>query len=612
MSDAETKPKFLNAPLIRYPVVGNLAHVSISTGSGTISEYQVHEPELTSELIQACVSLRIYIKQLLQDKEAYQVLCKDFSSELNRITRELYPSFNTDEIDRLAYFINRDARGLGKIQPLIDDPAVHLISILGPGQILTLQHTDYGLLFASLSLSETDIAQLIKKLCNRSIRPASNKALPPEIILRSGLLVKFSENKDHSTLPTITIEKPGNKQKIASSAPQPDQITSEYRFYHNLVRVRVCRSKSGRVLYQIGTIPLSDEEKQAILGAKKEDERRSGLTSTGGRTVRLSSDEFSRYLNDSYPLISDERHRLLYIALSLNLDPVRWIRLLMADHQVTRFRCIHPDSFILVCHKAVPREVTGCLKPKRADLNRFADFLIRSSGQSINPDDTEIRLMFKTGEEVTLNRVMDDTGHYYQIDFKKEKTRSDITSPPSSKKSRVKDISTQNKPLIPDSRIDDLIATIFMREGVSEKSLPESSKTSNQNSAHDSTKGLAGIITPIKNGIQTLISLNLRKKNSGNDKPPIPEIPPVPKDLNIQIEDGSTAEEAYWLYQPHSYVVITLDKDKERLYRVIEPELSPGNELFLKRLMKRSVMFWYMINRLPKENSFWNMGRLPR
>ncbi|MDD1728482.1 MAG: type II/IV secretion system ATPase subunit [Methanospirillum sp.] len=360
-------------------------------------------------------------------------------------------------------------------------------------------------------------------------------------------------------------------------------MLTEYRLYHNLIQVRVCKSKSGRFLYQIGTIPLSTEEKLVLVGAKKEDEKRSGLKSNGGRAVRLSSDEFSRYLADTYPLIPDERHHLLYIALSFSLDPVRWIRLLISDRQVTRFRCTHPDGYITVWHTETTREVIGCLKPKRADLNRLADFLIRSSGKDINPDDTGINLAFKTGETVILNRIMDDEGHYYRIDFRKTKAVSDTrNSMPGTKAARVRVSGQVQKTLVPDPRIDELISTIFLREGISEKGHPESTGATNQDPASDSPKGLSHFVASIKAGFQTINSLGSRRKDPEPEEPPVPETPQVPNILNIQTGEGCTAEEAYWLYQPHSYVAITLDTDKERVYRVIEPELSPRERIILE------------------------------
>jgi hypothetical protein len=52
--------------------------------------------------------------------------------------------------------------------------------------------------------------------------------------------------------------------------------------------------------------------------------------------------------------------------------------------------------------------------------------------------------------------------------------------------------------------------------------------------------------------------------------------------MNIPARDDDIAEEAYWLYQPHAYAVILQDKNKERLYRVIEPELTPRERIILE------------------------------
>ncbi len=577
-----SKKRIIISPLTGYQISDNQVRVIISNGNGPISEYQILEPDLTSEEKEILLALRSRIKTQISDKKLQARLAENFKSEFFLTAKDLYPDLDDETIGRIAYYIHRDAKGLGKIQPLIDDEQVRLISVSGPDQIISLEHSGQGPLFSTLCLSEIEISHLITKLRNRASSIVNSGTFPRKFILRSGLHVTITGSSDDSSRGLI-LEKTQSR-----SLPDNHSLThsagtniTEYRLYHELIAVKVFKSDKGEFFYHIGIIPLSSDEKCAVHKARQEDERRSGLTSTGGRNTRLTSQEFARYLTEFFTLIPEERHHLLYISLLFTQDMVRWLRLLVADRRISRFWCTHPGAYIKIWHEAVSGEVTGCLKPRRSDLNRFADFLIKSSGQTINPDENEIVLLFKTGEEVQLNRIWDDRGHYYRIDLKKRTNGSDKTS--TGKKPGLKQSKPSvhtSKPQRSDPRIEELVASIFLREQKTPKADTLASDTSHQQH-EESLHGLSVVVQPIKKGFQTLICLTTKKKEETPESTESDSLQ-VPFVLNIQSEGGVTAEEAYWLYQPHSYVAITLDNDKERTYKVVEPELSPRERIILE------------------------------
>jgi len=578
-----SKNRIIISPLTGYQIADNQVQILISIGNGSESKYQIVEPELTPDEKQVLLTLRRKIKPLLSDRTFHSRLLKNFTAEFHRIARDLNPELDDETIQHIAYYINRDARGFGKIQPLIEDEQVRIISISGPDKLITLKHSGYGQLNTSLSLTETEISQLIIKLCNRAKNKSNPEIVPQEFTLRSGIHVKITGTSSDS-FRGIFIEK--SLKEITSGLHYAkitnDNLITEYRLYHDLITVTVFKSNKNEIFFHIGIVSLNSDEKLAIHGARQEDEKKSGLKSTGGRTTRLTSKEFSRYLTESFPLISKDRYHVLYVALLFEQDMVRWLRLLVADRKITRFRCTHPGAYIKVRHEAVSGEITGCLKPSRSDLNRFADFLIKSSGQTINPDDNEITLRFKTGEEVLLDRIWDDKGHYYRIDFKKQKKRSDKTN--SYKKPELKQVKQsvhKSKSHPSDSRIEELVAGIFLRELKNKRSETQTSENS-QPQIEESPKGLSAVVQPLKNSIHSLFSFSIKKNSVDPDQSVEPDSLQVPSVLNIQSEDGVTAEEAYWLYQPHSYVVITLDEDKDRKYRVVEPELSQRERIILE------------------------------
>lgn len=58
--------------------------------------------------------------------------------------------------------------------------------------------------------------------------------------------------------------------------------------------------------------------------------------------------------------------------------------------------------------------------------------------------------------------------------------------------------------------------------------------------------------------------------------------PPVDSVLSLQQHEGVVAEEAYWLVQPYAYVAILQNREKERTYLVVEPELSTRERIILE------------------------------
>lgn len=199
------KPKSLKVPMSRYQIPGSPVFVSISVDGGAGNEYRIIEPDLSPNLLQALSDLREYIRQTLKNNKADQQFAKNFLAYLHRIISEQHPDYSVEETTWLIYYLNRDTRGFGKIQPLVEDPLVSLISITGPEQTITLQHVDHGLLFSSLTLSATEITHLIKKLQNRSKSPISGRNSQSAFTLRSGLQITLSSDVGEFHLSSLPV-----------------------------------------------------------------------------------------------------------------------------------------------------------------------------------------------------------------------------------------------------------------------------------------------------------------------------------------------------------------------------------------------------------------------
>lgn len=133
----------------------------------TIFRYEVLEPEMR-ERIQ-----RMYSKYKDEfflaatnpdDYKADDVSKKDAIPQFMRALR-MTNSFTNDELDNLAYFVERDIRGFGKIDPLMKDPNVEDISCDAPGIPVYVFHRSFGFIPTNIIFDESkELETFIKKI----------------------------------------------------------------------------------------------------------------------------------------------------------------------------------------------------------------------------------------------------------------------------------------------------------------------------------------------------------------------------------------------------------------------------------------------------------------
>lgn len=577
MNGTNNKPgeKFSQMLASQYQIPENQVTISIIQTAPLFYEYQVREPELIRGDAEIIKSLRSHFSRLFKDKKRNQKFLQNFSHEFAVETSGLYPSLPPDKVGTYEYYIFRNARGFGPVQPLIDDPFVSAITINGPGGVISVTHDTYGTIFTSLRLSEEEIRVLLKKLINRSVQPVDIEKIPEVIQLRNGMKVHFSRQNNNSIPLILTIEKPESDYDSII----PETVLSSYHLYHEMIDVRVVASPPDRFLYQTSLIPLNEREKSAIEGSIEYIKKKSGLQKFHEGAFRISENDFLGFLKKNFPDIPDRRHHLLYTALTFRQDVVKWIRVILADPDVRKILWTHPGKPVTVWHKKTPGETETSIIPNRSDINRFATFLIKSSGKEYDPSQNEIYLRFKTGERVSLTRIRDDKSHYYRIEIVKNGNRNTTTE--KKKRVTVPKIS-QAVGSDQDERIDALISKIFDRDQTKESSKSEGTPDEKVDDLEVEEK-FSRLISPLKKGLKGLsFSGKRRKKRPSRDKAPVPDTLQVPSVMNIPAVDGDIAEEAYWLYQPHAYAVILQDKSKERSYRVIEPELTPRERIILE------------------------------
>jgi len=354
-----------------------------------------------------------------------------------------------------------------------------------------------------------------------------------------------------------------------------------------MIEARIVKNKTNTITYQINFIELTKEEEKAISLAKERDILKSGLSTMDGRSIRITREEFSTLMEQEFVNIPESRYKLLYAVLSFRIDQVRWIRVLISDPNIERVICTHPDKPAEIRHAGYPHELITSVIPSRAELNRFAAFLLKSSGMSIIPEEDEFTIRYKSGECVTLLRIKDDIGHYFRIDFFKTQTSIHLIPQISRTIGKTDKRQYSGQKLRSSARINSILEKVFSEQEHEEKII--TGDTAEGLDTHEiKTAVKSEPLIKIK-GFRNIKNRFTKPARSGTKKKPETEtvklvqkekeIPPL---MDIQTDKGHIAEEAYWLNQPNAYAVIARDRNRERVYRIIEPELSQRDMIILE------------------------------
>lgn len=357
------------------------------------------------------------------------------------------------------------------------------------------------------------------------------------------------------------------------------RILLSYRLLAGCVEVRILAG-SPVPRYVIRMAPAREGEPAAVQAVL------AGYRSQGGQDlhktgkVPFSYANISAYLSNQYPLIPAGRHRLIYHTLSFRMDPVRWIRVMLADPAILRLVCLAPGRPVFVWHTSTGQRMRTSIVPTRSDLILFARFLLHASGQQEYPEDPEFFLRFASGEEARFVRVSDQQGQFFRIDIRKPTMESSLQK--SSKKG--------GNPGVEDSQYDTRISKLLDRvydQPTGMTGTTDGGEAAHQNEVQEDeevrTPGfMAGVLNSLRSGIPTFSLKQAGGKKLGNQQVPPLKTHQIPSVLNVQGGDGVVAEEAYWLSEPHAYAVIVQDSSKDRTYRIIEPELSPKERIILE------------------------------
>ncbi len=197
-------------PNIIYPV-GDPIFIHIYRKPGEPVKYYAIEPQLNAKekelfnkimdkITQAAVNLPVpkskedLYNNLITLFEKF-VVPKDKASVIDRLTKIVVPR---ETYDKLRYYLIRERIGYGKLEPLLRDPYLEDIHVLGIGPIW-VTHKIWGTMQTNLAFwDEKELNKYIIKMSELVERPVSDARPIVDAIMPDGSRVNFIYGKDIS------------------------------------------------------------------------------------------------------------------------------------------------------------------------------------------------------------------------------------------------------------------------------------------------------------------------------------------------------------------------------------------------------------------------------
>ena len=564
--------------LCQYTIPNNPVSVDIiSTTEYNI--YQVHKPKLSHTQREKEKILKTKLSKHLADKETYHHFLKNIDHELSTFVKQHVPSADITEINILTYYQKQELMGYGELHPYIEDP--YIASIIITTHAVLVQHKEHGLLICSPPFQQDEILSTIKKQLRKVTRDTT--LLPQEIRLDSEVILRLPENQTIASITRCILEK---------NQDNTDQIAS-YTLNKGLVQVTITKTEQDCIYHPSFQPPSYIEEE---LLQKVQAQNTQNL---------ISKHAFENYVRQYYSIIPQNRYASLYSTYHFMYDKTQWIKLIASDAHVTHLFCPAPNTPIQVWHVNAPGGAVTTVIPSRDDIHRFATFLLSSSKQETKADKTDYLFRSETGEIVSLKKQTDEEGDYYQIEITKEHSKQKPDNENNRNSENEKKISSSSSSFItkPDSTIfskkiqsiDVPLNKIFTRsyehlhaeiEDIEEEKWiseereePLLSENVQQEYTSDTMEEAAS--KQVKESF--FEKTKKEKKRDHNTKEEVPYVPPSnDTPPSISLPSGCRAEKTYWLVRPYAYAVIITDEKNEHYYRVVEPKLSPQEQILLE------------------------------
>ncbi len=133
----------------------------------TIFRYEVIEPELRERVLRLYAKYRDEFFTEITNPDNYKteaVSKRDAVPQFIRALR-MTNSFTSEELDSLSYYVERDIKGFGKIEPLMKDPNVEDVSCDAPGVPVFVFHRSFGYIPTNVIFEDAlELEAFVKKI----------------------------------------------------------------------------------------------------------------------------------------------------------------------------------------------------------------------------------------------------------------------------------------------------------------------------------------------------------------------------------------------------------------------------------------------------------------
>lgn len=376
--------------------------------------------------------------------------------------------------------------------------------------------------------------------------------------------------------------------------------------FHQTVRAGICQEDGGAYRYRIAVIHLASEEKEICRSVHQELIKKRDSSLPLSQQIFPSRKIIHTLISEMYPLLSDEKKQTISSALFFHYDPTRWVRLLILESDISGIFCPGPDAVVLVRYHRYKHLIQSNIRLRRSHLDRLAQFFLSAAGIRIGETDIPNPIRLDNGVCVALKRQGDSEGWSWRIEIlkarpekinlseiqtasslpKNEARNTNLSSVPNrrsaSNPSKKQVVTLKGGVQKPAPNIEELLNTIFSKEAVPSNHSTGGPIRLDMTTSAKSTGFLDAILSPLKRGFSLGTISGKRSEAPSHDPPPVPDTLQAPSVLNIQTAEGVVAEEAYWLFQPHAYVAILQDQNKDRRYHIVEPDLTPRERIILE------------------------------
>ncbi len=555
--------------LSEYRIHDDIVRICITRTLQGKMRYHLSEPDLPDGGL-LLEETRSWLGKAIRDPGKKQQIRQNLPSAIRDELKRRDPSIKPEIMDRIGYYLIRDASGLGEIQPFLEDPEVNLVRIDDKGQVAIL-HRQFGCLETDVSVSETKKGHIWKKILNRGIDSPIQLKTSIHLQIRSGWYVRAIRTPDPGERITcIEIGKhpdlsdhPG--KELSTLFPSDASLEALYPVHRtmNAALVRLSGDLSYDLLpegFSFADWSFFDAIRSAVPFSMLNHPQHIAMLIP--RILPTGTGEIADRLADN---------------IRADSDLVRLIRVMMTDPNLAGIRIYGPGLPIEVSHGVRTEWIKTRIIPDQLAIDTLVAFF-RKAGRKKTSKGVEHEIIsFAGGEEVIFD-TRDNDGPAITISL--TRTSTEDNQVPVSQTAGTGTIPIPGYERTPgsdpgtDRRITDLLDGIF---GEADPDEPEPDNR-DRDAGRDDGEPPFRRRRPFMQYLSGMTPL-LGKKE---EKEPDLTVPQVESVLKIEAYEGSVAEEAYWLIEPHAYAVILTDRNRDRVYRVVEPELSTRERIVLE------------------------------